>query len=85
MSDERRILRNVARRPIELHEGEAVAILPAGGTIEVAAVDARHAALIDRGLLTAHAAPVPPPAAPEPAPRGGKTPTETRRRKGERA
>ncbi|MES2055455.1 MAG: hypothetical protein V4564_05890 [Pseudomonadota bacterium] len=74
MTDQRWMLRNIARRPIELHGGAAVTIVPADSTIEVAVIDERHAALIDRGLMTVHPAPATSIATPAPAPRKGKGP-----------
>lgn len=63
MSKTKYRLRNVAGRPIELHGGEEVVIIPARATIDVDEVDEAHSALIARGLLTCHAgspAPTPP-------------------------
>ena len=56
---ERWILRNVARRPIEIHEAGDVRIIPPNGSIEVEAIGSHCAALIGRGLLTQQEAPPP--------------------------
>ncbi|HEX8573154.1 MAG TPA: hypothetical protein VF759_10435 [Allosphingosinicella sp.] len=49
---QRWILRNVARRPIELHEEGGVRIVSPDESIEVESIGAQCAALIGRGLLT---------------------------------
>jgi hypothetical protein len=53
------ILRNIARRPVELHEAGGVRVIPPEGSIEVEEIGAQCAALIGRGLLTQHEAPPP--------------------------
>jgi len=96
MTETRFLLRNIARRPIERHDGGAVTVIPADAAIEVDDIDDAHAALIERGLMTVHPAPTAPPGAPAAAslrlrrktsqvPAKAKTPTKTSRRKGEGA
>lgn len=91
MTDQRWTLRNIARRPIELHEAAEVTVLSADETIEVDAIGDHHTALVTRGLMTAHpapavaASPASTAAAPTRAARKRKTPTKTSRRKGEGA
>lgn len=55
---DRWILRNVARRPVEVHQASGtVLIVPAFGAIEVEALEPEHRALAKSGALTCHAAP----------------------------
>lgn len=78
MTETRLLLRNIARRPIERHDGGIVTIFPADATIEVDEIDDAHAALIERGLMTVHPAPAAPPAAPAaPSPRRTRKKTRT--------
>ncbi len=87
MTETRFALRNIARRPIERHQGGVVTIMPADATIEVDVIDDAHAALIDRGLITAHPLPAAPPAvaATSKASPIATAPTKSSRRKGEGA
>jgi len=61
---QRWILRNIARRPVELHEAEEVRVIPPDESIEVDEIGPYAAALVSRGLVTQHEAP--------PADGGGK-------------
>lgn len=55
---DRWILRNVARRPVEVHQASgSVVIIPAFGMIEVEALEPEHHALAKSGALTCHATP----------------------------
>ena len=61
---ERWMVRNIARRPVELHATDgSVAIVPPDGSIILDAIEPQCRALIDRGLLTLHEAKAKAPAA----------------------
>lgn len=101
MTDPRWTLRNIARRPIELHAIADVIVLASDDTIEVDAIGDHHKALIARGLMSAHPTPTATPpsasasasasartagaAAPSRATRNREQQTKTSRPKGEGA
>lgn len=91
MTDQRWTLRNIARRPIELHEAAEVYVLAADETIEVDVIGDNYTALIARGLMTAHPASIVAASHASTATtttraeRKRKPPTKTVRRKGEGA
>jgi hypothetical protein len=57
------ILRNTARRPVEIHGPAGVTVVPPSGSIEVDELDLQCQALVRRGSLSCHPAPPPPVAA----------------------
>lgn len=91
MTEQRWTLRNIARRPIELHQSAEVIVLASEDSIEVDAVGDHHKALIARGLMTAHPLPTAAlatassAAAPNRAARHREHQTRTSRPKGEGA
>ena len=85
------LLRNVSRRPLELHSGKEVRVISPGEAILVEKPDAEFEALERKGALSRHA---PPPAPkkedPKPQPKAatGRSAKPTRRKarhKGDRA
>lgn len=54
---DRWILRNIARRPVEIHRPSGVVVLLPAESLEVAELDAQCLALVRGGALSQHAAP----------------------------